>query len=1516
MADVFRLPDLNMPQLEPPAASSKPSGPIDAAIAAFLKDTHMGQVYTQSEIANSDSSSFRPRDPKYSPFTDPELDIGSVSPMLFEELSYARDREEAITTLMMAKRNAELEQTMENHGLMRFIGNIADPYNFIPTPFIIGKGFKAAFRSSMPANLGIVAGSEAMRTQIDPTDSAGEVALNITMGTLLASGIGGAFGMIPQSPKAISARHHAYNAIQEHLNTHPTQANSPSIKDLSMDDDISFGETFGRWLPKGTKREDVIRGTADDGLGKVIRFQALRSEGQEFGDRLIIRADKHGDFTLHRNDQMVMRGSKPDLVKAADNLGTQRVDNFAAREALQYGRTTLKEVHPDMPDPKTDPEAFAKYVEAQSNPNAPRDADGAIIHGVNPFFNRHLIRNLMDSDRLDFTEIKQESDVKIARLEVERDVINQRLENPKSEHDVDVSLTRRDEIDNELADVKKKSLNAQKSLDEVNNRINLAEQSNNPSDYMIKSTWTGIEKMYARSGFMPFFAITETRLAKLAPDLAAPFQRIAYRLASSPGLQYNGGSRGVGIGTSAEMQSIQWWSHFRTAKAATDAAYAKLYGYGESLGPVQQDIMEFKESASKLLFRKDKDIDPSGKGLTFGEFRQFIGETLSNSGKMPEHLANNLDKKTIKAIEESSVAWRAFFDKFKDEAARLGVFQTEQSIGRSIDFAKNSLEEIEKKLNAIKHPLPFRDIDVDVRYQQITPEIKPPNAKGHIPGAFRRTENGSDVIYIDRERLLSDYEHEAWTNPMVEGVKPLTDLKNFKGFEEPDDYIHFVLAHEKAHVKHRIKKNETKGEYENRINQLALNEIYANLKKQTGSERMKTKYYQKEYDKKLLALDEMETQQNWMKGMAGEGDWLAPDYFFRIWIPDEIKKNEAVFKDMLRTHFNKNPWIWDRGKRVMPSTDPDAVEVRVNEAYNNVIKESEYDDPFAMKNPELRRRQVKARMDELKAELDALPPGPPTLESRTINRKIQLYQEVYNNPERMGSGLPSPLRSRALDIHNKEVLKAGNFMETDVEVVAHIYLQKMAPIIEVTRNFGDRSLNKYREPLNQALDLRVMELRAAGDEATAKAIEKEQVEINKAIDNLRDMVLGIYGMSKNPAHWSGRATRLATSYMNLVAMGRAVYVALNDVGNYVGYVGFKNALGDGWRYILARTRKDANEWNIGRDEVLWAGEANNIWSSTRGLSMTDIGGMPTIGKAERMMAKANQRMFMLNLLTPWTDFMEGMTGTMAQSAIIRDALAFADGKLSPSRMSEVTKLGMTREMAGKIALQWRRLDPEVRQGRHLLLANTDKWNDIDAVNAFRAMLATEIANLVPAPKAADKPTFMHKDWGRIMFQYKGFSFAATTRILMANMQRRDKRALNTVVSMIGMSYLIDLLKQPDFISQDFEEQLFRAVEISGVAGILSDANQMIEGASGGEAGMRSMLGLDPRERDVTTQTRFGAVAGAVPNLATSFGNAMLSDDSDTADVARAIRYAIPYNNVLYWSWLVSRIQRESVNLME
>ena len=73
-------------------------------------------------------------------------------------------------------------------------------------------------------------------------------------------------------------------------------------------------------------------------------------------------------------------------------------------------------------------------------------------------------------------------------------------------------------------------------------------------------------------------------------------------------------------------------------------------------------------------------------------------------------------------------------------------------------------------------------------------------------------------IIIDRDLLKQKFDDQAWTKPKVKGVKPL-EKDQFKTYEE---WERFLIEHEKAHAINPKRKNESKADYENRINEIAL----------------------------------------------------------------------------------------------------------------------------------------------------------------------------------------------------------------------------------------------------------------------------------------------------------------------------------------------------------------------------------------------------------------------------------------------------------------------------------------------------------------------------------------------------------------------------------------------------------------------------------------------------------------------------------------------------------------------
>ena len=77
------------------------------------------------------------------------------------------------------------------------------------------------------------------------------------------------------------------------------------------------------------------------------------------------------------------------------------------------------------------------------------------------------------------------------------------------------------------------------------------------------------------------------------------------------------------------------------------------------------------------------------------------------------------------------------------------------------------------------------------------------------------------TIYFDPKMAKRKYAERAWENPRVKGVNPLEG----KHFTNKEKWYQFLHEHELAHLAHKRRKGESKAEYENRINQIALDAL-------------------------------------------------------------------------------------------------------------------------------------------------------------------------------------------------------------------------------------------------------------------------------------------------------------------------------------------------------------------------------------------------------------------------------------------------------------------------------------------------------------------------------------------------------------------------------------------------------------------------------------------------------------------------------------------------------------------
>ena len=654
---------------------------------------------------------------------------------------------------------------------------------------------------------------------------------------------------------------------------------------------------------------------------------------------------------------------------------------------------------------------------------------------------------------------------------------------------------------------------------------------------------------------------------------------------------------------------------------------------------------------------------------------------------------------------------------------------------------------------------------------------------------------------------------------------------------------------------------------------------------------------------------------------AGSVEQGGSGWIHRIWRKDQVVAKEVELKAYLEKEFTANPEKGTVTIRIddevfeINLTDPDAIKARVDEAYASILKEADHggDGEFVVTSTDkvdwlIRRKEV---LEERLVGATRQVKKETALRIHEVDRKLERLEAG----EATNGGSSAPI-GRRLDLDDK-ILFEMDVIEKSITAWGQHYVMRIAPLIETSRIFGDARASKEISEIYSSIKRAAREALREGDKKTGDMLNKEASRILTATQDLRDIVQGIYDIPDNPEAMTGRILRLLRNLNLLSAMGRSTLMAFGDTGNVIISQGFVNT----FRQLAKHFQRSMSDGSIKmmESEVELAGSAIEVVMAQRFHQLTELGGSAprtgsTFNKFERFAQKAGQRFFLHNLMSPWTDMMRKVSGSMLQSKIISNAHAFRDGTIKAEDIKVMNRIGINKKNALAMLDEWEKAGSLKHD--NMFIANTTGWRSKELVLLFRSAMNTEIGRMVPTPGAADKPKGLLKsEWWKVIGQYRGFSIGATHRIMSAGLQTNSAHKWSGIASMIAIAMMVDAWKRPDYINLPIEEAVFRAVELSGVTGIILDLNDTIERASAGSIGLRPALGMSIRERDPNWANRLGTL-GAIPNQLLTVLYAIGSDDASTADRTRALRYMIPYNNLIWWNEYVNRIQRATTNFLE
>ena len=616
-------------------------------------------------------------------------------------------------------------------------------------------------------------------------------------------------------------------------------------------------------------------------------------------------------------------------------------------------------------------------------------------------------------------------------------------------------------------------------------------------------------------------------------------------------------------------------------------------------------------------------------------------------------------------------------------------------------------------------------------------------------------------------------------------------------------------------------------------------------------------------------------------------------YATRMWRLDKIEQNPDALKLKLENHFKNNPLRLRKKKpaenivgKQQPeyiSTDPAKVKARVDKAFENITEEARNFDGEGFAG--------------------------------------------WKN----GKAGARPLMSRKLDIPNRDVIE---FIETDMEYVMRQYYMRMSPAIELTRNFGDKHLDNFMDRA---------ELRLITKHLKKDSDNKDIDKMLNYFEDERDKVLNIFNL-EDPSSLSKRSASFLRDYASLAFMGKVIFSAQVDMARPIANNGFYQTFKHG---RLPKFLMNIGRYKDAIAEVKFLSPAQEIVMGSARKRHIEDGGQIGLGKTKvgrifdkflgEPFHKAQGPFYIANLLAPWTVLWKDFQGVISAHRLIEDSLKVSKGIASEFELTRLASYGIDAKTAKLIASM-----PYEQIDGNLYVPNSGKWANynggLQATHKFRQALYGDINRTIITPSTADQFNLMHgvfrinsddiaRQWdnplgkwlgftktergGKISNSYMGLPFqffswavSANRKLLISGFQGREMNAMSGVIAMITFGMMGDYFKNPRYWTQkSLEEKIIRGVELSGIAGIFTDMNFMLETVSSGmfdtPMGIRPMLGEDLRFGDPDVADALGEFTGAGPSIPVDLLYAFMTDQ-DYDEKSATMRRIIPLNTLWFW----------------
>lgn len=382
-------------------------------------------------------------------------------------------------------------------------------------------------------------------------------------------------------------------------------------------------------------------------------------------------------------------------------------------------------------------------------------------------------------------------------------------------------------------------------------------------------------------------------------------------------------------------------------------------------------------------------------------------------------------------------------------------------------------------------------------------------------------------------------------------------------------------------------------------------------------------------------------------------------------------------------------------------------------------------------------------------------------------------------PEYLSVLTRGPMKDRTFNIPDELV---EDFLDSNVMSVAERYGRTMAADTELTHRFGRADMRDQIQAIRD--EYRVLREAVPTEGRTAKQIEADRATLaadeKGAIHDLeamRDLVRGTYKAVENSSNY-GRTVRALMAFNYLRSMGGAVIANVAEIYRPAMVHGLGRYLNQGIGALASNF--DAVKLSV--KEARLAGQVTERIIQSRTMSLGEIGDPYRSGTAiERLLTNGSRIGSKWNGLVYWTDGMKAISSVLSQNRIVEAALS---GGAKDTRL--LAYLGIDGDMAQRVARQFTEHGDDLDGVK---VANTQSWTDAEAVRAYRAAVSKDVDSIIVTKSVGDVPLFANTPTGKLILQFRNYTFAAHQRVTLRGMQEGKAQFMSSLIGMTALGML-------------------------------------------------------------------------------------------------------------------------------